>query len=134
MDLEFRNRLSEAPLLHSKLLEFISIHPVSDRSRLALELATEEHFANIVMHGYLDQEEHLIYFKLSWVRGGVQVEFQDEGVAYDPLKESPPDLSLPLDARPVGGLGVHMIRNSMDEVSYVRRGKRNILTLWKAAS
>jgi serine/threonine-protein kinase RsbW len=114
MDLQFRNQLTEAPRLHSKLLEFLSAHPVSDRSRLALELATEEHFANIVNHGYRDQLEHLIHIRLIWVRDGIQIEFQDDGIPYDPLKESAPDLTVPMDARPVGGLGVHMIRSSME--------------------
>jgi len=59
----------------------------------------------------------------------VVVEVEDWGVAFDPTAAPEPDFDLDLDARPLGGLGIHMIREIMDEVSYRREGDRNILTM-----
>jgi len=56
----------------------------------------------------------------------------DDGVPFDPLAVAPPDTSLPLEQRPLGGLGIHLVRHLVDEVTYERRGDRNVLTLVKA--
>jgi len=59
---------------------------------------------------------------------------EDDGKPFDPLQAPPPDLSLPLERRPIGGLGIHLIRNLMDEVSYARVGGRNVLKMVKHLS
>ena len=56
----------------------------------------------------------------------------DNGAAFDPLSVPAPDLTTSLDERAVGGLGLHLVRNLMDRVSYSRAGERNQLTLVKA--
>jgi anti-sigma regulatory factor (Ser/Thr protein kinase) len=61
----------------------------------------------------------------------VAVEVEDDGRPFDPLQVPPPDLTLSLEQRPIGGLGIHLIRNLMDEVSYARRDGRNVLKMAK---
>ena len=63
--------------------------------------------------------------------GGVLLEVEDDGKPFDPLQAPPPDLTLPLEKRPIGGLGIHLIRNLMDEVTYARVGGRNVLKMAK---
>ncbi len=58
-------------------------------------------------------------------------EISDDGVAFDPLKVPPPDLTADLESRPIGGLGVHFVKTLMDEVAYRREGDRNVLTMRK---
>ena len=55
----------------------------------------------------------------------------DSGTPYDPLKKPDPDLTLPLDKKPIGGLGIYMTKKSMDKVSYEYQDGKNILTLEK---
>jgi anti-sigma regulatory factor (Ser/Thr protein kinase) len=62
----------------------------------------------------------------------LRIEVEDDGRPFDPLAHSAPDLSQPLDKRPVGGMGIHMIRKSMDRVEYRRADGKNILTMTKA--
>jgi len=57
------------------------------------------------------------------------VEFLDNGVAFDPLSVDDPDVSLPLDGRDAGGLGILLIRRMMDEVHYSRKGDLNSLRI-----
>ena len=59
------------------------------------------------------------------------IRVEDDGRAFDPLQAPPPDLDLPLEERPVGGLGIHIVRSVMDAVEYQRRGGRNVLTMRK---
>ena len=95
---------------------------------LHLELAVEEAAVNICTHAYHGAPGPL---RLRVLAAGedVRVELTDEGPAYSPLEEAPPDLSAGLAERPIGGLGVHLMRQVTDELHYERRGERNILTL-----
>ncbi len=59
---------------------------------------------------------------------------EDDAVAFNPLEREAPDLNAPLEDRPIGGLGVHLVRKLMDDVRYERAGARNILTMRKRAT
>jgi serine/threonine-protein kinase RsbW len=62
------------------------------------------------------------------------IEFGDDGQAFNPLDRVAPDLSEPLESRPVGGLGLHMIRELADEAHYSRRDGRNVVRLSRRVS
>jgi anti-sigma regulatory factor (Ser/Thr protein kinase) len=66
-------------------------------------------------------------------RRGVEVQVSDDGKAFNPLDAPPPDLDAGIEDRPIGGLGVHLVRSFMDEVLYARQGDRNVVTLRKRA-
>ena len=61
----------------------------------------------------------------------VYMTFEDEGVYYNPLEKEDPDVSLSVEEREIGGLGIFMVKKSMDDVIYKREGEKNILTLVK---
>ena len=94
-----------------------------------LQLAVEEHLTNILVYAYEDRLEHEITVRAQWRNGSLSVEIEDDGRAFNPLDLPSPDLTLPMDQRPIGGLGVHMIRRSVDAVEYRREANRNILSL-----
>jgi anti-sigma regulatory factor (Ser/Thr protein kinase) len=60
------------------------------------------------------------------------VVLEDDGVAFNPVARIPPELPCALDDCKVGGLGIHLVKNLMDEVCYERRGGTNVLTLKKS--
>lgn len=95
-----------------------------------VKLVVEELGLNIIKHGYRNDDSKEIEIRLSSVDGAITIEFIDEARAFDPFTETPvPDMSGGLEERPVGGLGVHLVRQVMDEVSYARAGNRNHSTL-----
>lgn len=57
--------------------------------------------------------------------------FADYGIPFDPLQKTDPDVTLDAESRSIGGLGIYMVKKSMDDVQYERKGKQNILTLKK---
>ena len=61
----------------------------------------------------------------------LRIEIRDDGIPFDPLAHPEPDTSIPLEEKPIGGLGILMARKSMDDISYERRDSENILTLTK---
>ena len=61
----------------------------------------------------------------------VTVTITDDGPPFDPFRQAAPDTTLSVDERPIGGLGIHLVRELMDEVSYQRRDGQNVVVLVK---
>ena len=95
---------------------------------LHVQLAVEEAAANVCTHAYRGRAGPLRLRVLS-DPDALRVEVSDEGTPFDPLAQKPPDLTGDLMQRPVGGVGIHLIRSVTDNLEYERRGDRNILTL-----
>ena len=102
------------------------------RARMQISVAVEEIFANIAQYAYAPGTgELVIALEFSDSPPGVTIRFTDRGVPYDPLAARDPDLQLPAEDRPIGGLGVFMTKKLMDEVSYEYRDGQNVLTMKK---
>ena len=129
--IRFMNRVSEAPRLHQAFVQFLGNLPLSPSARLAFDLTLEELFANLVHHAFSDWVEHVIEFRFTEIGEDIRVEVIDDGRAFDPTQHPAPDLTLPIEQRPIGGLGVHMMLKSMDRIEYQRKEGRNHLTLWR---
>ena len=61
----------------------------------------------------------------------VRIVFRDRGIPFDPLQHVDPDITLPAIERQIGGLGIFMVKKSMDEVYYTRENDHNVLTIIK---
>ncbi len=93
-----------------------------------LDMCAEEIFANVAFYAYPDAPGN-IEAKLQKTNGRIILEFKDSGTAYNPLERPDPDITLPPEERPLGGLGIFMIKEMADEISYKREDDKNILTL-----
>jgi anti-sigma regulatory factor (Ser/Thr protein kinase) len=92
-------------------------------------LVLEEVFTNIVRYGYADDRAHEVRFAADLTEKHVVLEFADDGRAFDPLAATPPDLRVPPEERPIGGLGIHLVKKLADEIEYEREGALNRLTV-----
>lgn len=94
-----------------------------------INLALEELGLNIINYGH-DEGVHEIQFTVISNDDTITIEVSDDGRPFDPLNDAPvPDVSAALEDRPVGGLGVHLVRTMMDELSYRRADGRNHVTM-----
>jgi anti-sigma regulatory factor (Ser/Thr protein kinase) len=84
---------------------------------------------NFIKYGSHDGTVQHVEFTLTLSPGEVTLQVVDEGDPFDPLQAPAPDFSAPLEDRPKGGLGLHLLRELADRVAYERRGGRNRLTL-----
>ena len=97
-----------------------------------VKLVLEELGVNIVTHGHDNDPEHEFEIILDSETDVLTIELRDEGQAFNPLTDCPePDLESGLDDRPVGGLGIYLVRTMMDELNYRREDNKNILTIVK---
>ena len=94
-----------------------------------VNLALEELVINIMDYGFADGD-HEIDITLISEDHQLVIEIADSGKAFDPLQDAPvPDVNAPAEERPIGGLGIYLVRNMMDDMQYRREGDRNYLTL-----
>ena len=92
-------------------------------------IAVDEIFSNIARYAY-HPEDGGVTVRIA-VSDDIAIEFEDSGMAYDPLLSGSPDTTLSAEEREVGGLGILMVKNIMDSVEYRRDGGKNIVILKK---
>ena len=98
-----------------------------------LNIAIDEMFSNIVKYGYKKEGKGPVTVKLI-VKDDpktVNVRFEDRGIPYNPLTKQDPDVTLSAEDRSIGGLGIYLVKKSMDDVKYRYENGMNILTLQK---
>ena len=102
------------------------------RERMHIELVTEEIFIYIASYAY-PEEGGFVTIRRSGGEGpdGLALTFIDSGVAYDPLARPDPDITLSVEDRPIGGLGVFLVKKIVDEAHYKYEEGKNILTVRK---
>ena len=98
---------------------------------MSINLALEEAVVNVMNYAYPKGTTGEIDITASFSDGFLIFTISDGGKPFDPTQVSDPDTSLSAEERPIGGLGIHLVRQIMDEVSYTYENNRNILTLKK---
>jgi anti-sigma regulatory factor (Ser/Thr protein kinase) len=94
-----------------------------------LDLVIEEIFMNVCWHGYPDGTQGVVILTYSVpAPGELSVEVADQGVEFNPLTAAPPDVNLSLEDRPIGGLGVFLVKRLAPAISYRRDRDWNRLT------
>lgn len=110
----------------------------SMKARMQLELAVEELFVNIASYAYPDTTKSLERIAVVQMQllpeQLVEITFRDRGIPYDPLKRSDPDITKKADDREIGGLGIFIVKKSMDHMWYCYEDGWNILRIQKKIS
>lgn len=96
-----------------------------------INLALEEAVANIIMYAYPSHEQHDIILKVTSNENQLIFLLTDTGYSFDPTQVEDVDLTLSIEERPIGGLGIFLIRSIMNEVTYQRLDNENLLIMKK---
>jgi anti-sigma regulatory factor (Ser/Thr protein kinase) len=131
LELILPNRPSEIARLQDQLEALARQRGLPPKTLHEVQLAVEEHLTNILHYAFDDQGEHLIGVRVRVAATELRLEVEDDGRPFNPLKHPEPDLSQPVSERPIGGLGIHMMRKSMDCLEYRRTDGKNILVMIK---
>jgi anti-sigma regulatory factor (Ser/Thr protein kinase) len=129
LSLTLRNHSSEVSRLVDRLEAFGAEAGLPPDVTFRLTLALDEIVCNVIRHGFDDDAEHQILVTLDVADDVVTATVVDDGAAFDPREAPLPDLDAPLDQRQAGGLGMHLVRATMDAVDYRREDGRNVLTV-----
>ena len=102
------------------------------KAQMQINIAIDELFGNIAHYAYNpDVGEATVRVEVIDEPLSVVITFIDGGVPYDPLAAADPDITLSAEERAIGGLGIFMVRKSMDEITYRYEGGKNILAIRK---
>jgi serine/threonine-protein kinase RsbW len=125
------NKVDELPILAGKIEELAEKWNLPMALTMNLNLVLEEAVSNVIFYAFKDQEKHEINISLSLDGNTLTIEIIDDGIPFDPTLRQKPDIALPAEERPIGGLGIFLISKIMDSVNYKRFNNQNVLTLIK---
>lgn len=102
------------------------------KARMQIDIAIDELFGNIAHYAYNPETgPATVRVEVTEAPISVVVTFIDHGIPYDPLKKDDPDVTLPAEERAIGGLGIFMVKKTMDEITYEYKDGQNILRIRK---
>lgn len=119
------------PGILARVGAFFTRHALAHDDVEGIEVALDEILSNVTGYAFRDGNAHEILVVLSVDATELLIEVRDDGIPFDPLKIPPPDLSADIEARQVGGLGMHFVHTVLDEIGYQRKSGWNVLTLHK---
>lgn len=104
----------------------------SMKVQMQIDVAVEEIYVNIANYAYAPETgKAYISVRPDPENASVTIEFRDNGIPFDPLAKADPDVTLSAEERKIGGLGIYMVKKSMDAMEYSRKDGQNILTITK---
>lgn len=125
------NQLCELSRLAGPVESFAQQAEISMQDTFSLNLVLEELITNIINYAYNDDQPHQIKLTLIFHSPHLTAQLSDDGLPFDPTSAAQLDLSSNLEDRPIGGLGIHFVREFMDTVEYKRMDGCNHLRLGK---
>jgi len=126
---ELKNSLSEIARLTRIADDFGRRHRIDVETSHNVKVVLDEILTNIISYAYADAGEHSIVTRFSLEQGQLTVQVEDDGRPFNPLIAPEPDTKQLLEDRPIGGLGIYLVRKLMDELEYRRQDDRNILVM-----
>ena len=127
-----RNEIEQISLLSDFINDIAEGAGIEDPSLcISLNLALEEAVTNVVLYAYPAGVEGEVMIEAMYKDELLTFVISDEGIAFDPTAKEDADITLSAEERPIGGLGIYLVKQLMDRVEYQRVEGRNILTMSK---
>ncbi len=128
------NSLSELDRLREQVEIAGQQWKLSEKTILQINLVLDELFTNIVSYGFDDALDHSIVISMAYDGERMQITMTDDGHAFDINQADNPELDILPDQKDVGGLGIFLVRQYVDDISYKRDKGKNIILLTKIIS
>lgn len=129
--LYIKNELEQLTRLYVFLEQQAGVYKLEELQSMQIKLALEEAVTNVILYAYPDKKDQDIRIDMSYEDKRLTIVITDTGLDFNPLERQEPDLTLSLEERPVGGLGIYLVKQLMTEVTYKRSAGKNILTMTK---
>lgn len=128
---ELKNSLAELDKLCRYLETFGQKFELSKKFILEINLVLDELFSNIICYGFDDNSEHIIRMTITQEKDELCICIEDDGIPFNPIKFEVSEMSHSIEECKTGGLGIHIVRKLVDDISYQRCDDKNVLTLKK---
>ena len=131
LEVQIRNRMPDIDVVEARFLEFAEKNGVSDAVRQTLSMVMDDLLNNVISYAYPKGGDHVIIVDVTLRGSRLVLMIEDDGIPFNPFAEETPDVDLPVEERGIGGLGIHLVRETMDEHHYQRRADKNVVILVK---
>ena len=128
---ELNSKLSELKALNQHLIAFGGNIGLSETIIPEINICLDELFTNIVLYGFKDDLEHKIKFTMKVDDNILTVSIEDDGMPFNPLEKKAVELPADVMSAKIGGLGIHITGELMDNICYERKRGKNKLTINK---
>lgn len=129
--LSLKNKPAELTALAERVEQFASKYGWESQVVFDIQLALEEVLVNVISYAFDDNGSHNIQLDFTISDSDVGIQVVDDGKPFNPLEAADPDLDKPVEERPIGGLGIYLVKKVMDSLEYRREQNKNILTFRK---
>jgi anti-sigma regulatory factor (Ser/Thr protein kinase) len=130
--INLKNQLSEIQRFQDEFAQFAFAQDLETATVRDLNVVFDELLSNIVRYAYRDDDPHEIEVEIDASTDRLKITIEDDGIPFNPLEADKPDTSLSLEERKIGGLGIYLVLNMVDEFTYERDGNRNIVVFTKS--
>ncbi|MFT5137134.1 MAG: PAS domain S-box-containing protein [Arenicella sp.] len=127
-NITIKNRFEDMELVEEQFSNFAQENELSNISRQRTSVVLDEMLNNIISYGYPGEKEKDIEIRFELSGNRLVLTIKDSGTPFNPFEQGTPDISASIDEREPGGLGIHMVRNMMDEYAYQRQINKNVVT------
>ena len=117
--------------VHAAFAEFADARALPAAIRRSVNVALDELLNNTIAYGFAGRAGGEVTVEVELATDRLTVTLTDDGRPFDPFGMAAPDTRRSVEERQIGGLGIHLVRRMMDEVSYQRRADRNVVVLTK---
>jgi len=131
INISLENKISEIVKAVEKFEQFGEEKELSLKIINTVNLALDEILTNTISYGYKDSQKHIIELEIEIGEKEITVTITDDAEAFNPLEKEEPNVSQSVEDKPVGGLGIHLIKNLMDKLEYKRVNEKNIFIMRK---
>ena len=132
MRFTIENDCEQVPDILARIEAYLDEQSVPTDIVMTASLCLEEILTNTVRYAFPDDDRHEVVVEVAVGEAGLSVDITDDGIAFDPLRDAAePDVDAPVEERRIGGLGIHLVKNLMDDIRYRRVDGRNHLRLYK---
>jgi serine/threonine-protein kinase RsbW len=125
----FRNDLAELQKACDGVEGFLRTNAVPDDAVFTVHLILEEMLSNVIKYAFKDTASHDISLEISAEKEKLKIIIEDDGTGFNPISAPEKKTDAPLHEREIGGLGIHLVKNMVQDMSYCRKNGKNHLEM-----
>ncbi|MCH2043198.1 MAG: ATP-binding protein [Saprospiraceae bacterium] len=125
------NEISSIEYVADQFTAHCQTDSIDPKVIIKVNVVFDELLSNIIKYSYEEEGAHPIYVDFGYDDGRLNIQIRDKGLPFNPFHVTPPDFSVPLEERTIGGLGIYLVKNLMDTYQYERINQENVVTMSK---
>jgi len=131
MEVRIKNQMPDIDVVEERFHAFATRNNISETDRQTMSMVMDDLLNNVISYAYPQGGDHVIVVDMTLKGSRLVLMVEDDGIPFNPFHVEEPDVELTVEERGIGGLGIHLVRETMDEHHYQRRASKNIVILVK---